>query len=235
MFRKSKPSMARKTTDIIDAKAPFQFVEAYKSLRTNLDFMTFSGEIKVISVTSTLPDEGKTSVSINLARTLAMSGNKVLLIDADLRNPSIHRYLNVRNVGTGLSSVLSGQSILKEVMYTHEALGIDVILSGPIPPNPSELLMRSKTKEIFDELKEKYDYIIVDTPPAGMITDPKIVAHATDGTLFVIRHRFAKKDVVAKTLRDLNDSETNVLGIVMNNYSASSTDDSYAYAYHYGE
>lgn len=231
MFRKKQKEVIKTAPEIIGDNAPFAFNESYNSLRTNLDFMTFSGEIKVISVTSSIPNEGKSSISINLARALSIAGNKVLLIDADLRAPSIHRYINVRNMGVGFSSVLSGQVDINEVIYQYKPLEINVILSGPIPPNPSELLMREKTQEILTQLKEKYDYIIIDTPPSVMVSDAKIISRVSDGTLFVVRHKFTDRNVVKDVIKQLQGPDQKVLGIVFNNYETSGSDTTYTYGY----
>lgn len=237
MFRKKQKEIIKQSVDIIDDASPFAFTESYKSLRTNLEFMTFSGEVKVISITSTIPNEGKSSVSINLATTLAQSGKKVLIIDADLRAPSIQRYLNIRHAGAGLSSILSGQIDVKDAIYTYKPLGFSVILSGPIPPNPSELLMRPVLQTVLDELKPHYDYIILDTSPTGVITDARIISNYTDGTLYVVRHQYAERNRIKAAVDQLKANDTKILGVIMNNYEVSSSNDAYGttYGYGYGE
>lgn len=235
MFKRNKKEIIKQSMDIVDKSSPFAFVEAYKSLRTNLDFMTFSGEVKVISITSTVPNEGKTSVSINLATTLAESGKKVLIIDADLRAPSIQRYLNIRHAGAGLSSILSGQIDVKEAVYAYKPLGFSVILSGPIPPNPSELLMRPVMQEILDELTPHYDYIILDTPPTGVISDARIISKYTDGTLYVVKHQTVERNSVKVAVEQLKSNDIKILGIVLNNFEVVKSKDTYGATYGYGE
>lgn len=243
MFGKKKLLNATQNlkTDIIDASSPFAFIEGYKSLRTNLSFMTFGNEVKTILVTSTIPGEGKSSISLNLARTLSMSGKKVLLIDGDMRAPSLHRYLRIRKkVNDGFSSVLAGKSVLEDAIYLLPPLEIDVMLSGPIPPNASELLSRDIARDTLSALKNKYDYVIIDTPPVGVVTDAAILAHFADGVLFVVRQNYADRKVVKNAVKNLEASGVKILGAVLNDYSSakdvnSSSNYEYQYSYDAGE
>ena len=232
MLRKKKVVVKRDTA-IINDKSPFAFKEAYRTLRTNLNFMTFSGEVRAIAITSSMQDEGKSSVSINLARVLTLSGHRVLLVDADLRKPTLQRYLRVRKqFGTGFSSLLSGQANLDDVVYHFQPLEFDVIFSGPIPPNASELLGRDSTKQLIDDMKTKYDFIIFDTPPSGVVTDASVLAQKLDGVIFTVRHKLAEKDVVRRAIKSLQSTDVNILGIVFNDYVSSSGETNYSY---YGE
>ncbi|AMC94061.1 hypothetical protein AOC36_08685 [Erysipelothrix larvae] len=240
MFRKKAMLSAsnHNKIDILDDNSSFSFVEGYRSLRTNLSFMTYSGDVKTILVSSSLPGEGKSSVSVNLARSLSMAGKKVLLIDADLRSPSVHKYLRIRKkVQDGFSTVLAGRTKLEDAIYMFPPLEIDVMLSGSIPPNASELLSREHTGEIMSELKEKYDVVIIDTPPAGVVTDAVVLSRYVDGLLFIVKQNYAEIDLIKHALKSFEQTGTKVLGVVMSDYK--STKDtrgsgSYAYDYTYG-
>lgn len=225
-------------TEILHENSPFAFAESIKSLRTNINFITYSGEVKTILITSSIPDEGKTTVSINLAVSLAQAGKKVLIVDADLRNPSIHRYLRLRRAdGGGFSTYLSGQCTLADAVYHVPTYGIDLMLAGPIPPNAAELLSRDSLRTMFIDLKEKYDIIIVDTPPIGVVTDAAIIAQHVDGAIMNVRHRFAEKDQIISSTRKLQASGVKIIGSVLNDFevSRSTADYNYQYAYGYGD
>lgn len=236
MTRK-RQSRNKADNSLLADNSPFAFSESYKSLRTNLEFSTFDGELKVILLTSSIPDEGKSSVSINIAKTLADTGKKVLLIDGDLRSPTVGRYLRVRrDVTQGFSTVLSGKASLKESIYTYNASRFDVMLSGPIPPNPAELLSRNLTEHVLNELKELYDYILIDTPPVGVVSDATVLSRYVDGALFVVRHNSTNKEVARDALKRLKASKVNVLGVVVNDYDSSKDLNAavgYEYQYHY--
>ncbi len=236
MFKKKKV-VSKQNTPITSETAPFAFNEAYKSLRTNFSFATFDGELKAILITSSIPNEGKSSVAINLAQSLAESEFKVLLIDGDLRSPTLGRYLRFKhNQSAGLSNVLSGKASYREAIYHHPLLNVDVMMSGPIPPNAAELFGRNYTGIVFEELREVYDYIIVDTPPVGVVTDAAIIAKHLDGAIFSIGHNHSEKEVVKTAIAKLKNSGIKVLGAVLSNYDASKDIDAsaaYEYQYHY--
>lgn len=235
---KKKPTAKTfNANSLLNDRSSFAYAESYKSLRTNLEFSTFGGEIKTILFTSSIPDEGKSSVVVNTAKTLADSNHKVLVIDADLRSPSLGRYLRVRrDVHEGLSTFLSGKAKLETAIYEYVPGGYDVMLSGPIPPNPAELLSRPKTLEMLKELKEKYDYILIDTPPVGVVSDAAIVSAFVDGAIFVVRHNFSNKELAKNSIKHLKASKVNILGAVLNDYDAAKDLNAmrgYEYQYHY--
>lgn len=233
---KQKRILDKKSTQLIGEDSPFAYNEAYKSLRTNISFMTYSGDVKSILITSATPDEGKTTISINLAISLTQAGKKVLLIDGDLRNPSVHKYMRLRRTdGGGFSTVLSGQSSLADAIYHIPTFGLDLMITGPIPPNASELLSRDSLRVMLEELKNTYDIIIIDTAPVGVVTDAAIIAHHCDGAILNVRHRFADKEQVVNAARKLQASGVKILGTIMNNYEMSrSTKNDYSYEYNYG-
>lgn len=233
MAKKSTIAALHKVPRLISEKAPFAYVEAYKTLRTNFNFLTANGKNRIILVTSTLQDEGKSGLAINLAISLAQAGSKVLLIDADMRNPSLHRYLRLKmEAELGLSTLLTGEVKVGDCLMTTEQ-GVDVIAGGLIPPNPTELIGSEAMKELLQVASQRYDYVICDTPPVGIITDAAALSPLCDGVLFAIRQRFASKNQVHGALRNLQTVNAKILGAVMTNYTAQKHDKGYGY-YNYG-
>lgn len=229
----------RKDTEVINKDTPFPYVESFNSLRTNLSFVTRANNAKTLVITSALPEEGKSTIAINLAITLAKDGNKVLLIDADLRKPSLQRYLRVRpGAIQGLTAVLTNQATTKEAIGYYEMLGIDLMMAGTRPPNPAELIALPKMKEMVQELEETYDYIIIDAPPAGVITDAAVLSRVADGVLFVVRQNFSTHQDVIKAKEQLTRVGAKIFGVILNNYNIErDTKDASAaqYYYYYGE
>lgn len=188
--------------------------EAYKTLRTNIQFC--GKDVKTICVTSCLPNEGKTAVSFQLARTIAESGKKVLFIDADLRKSVIISRLKIEKASYGLSQYLSGMNELDEVINKTSVPNVDIIFTGPIPPNPSEMLGSDTFKELIKAQREIYDYIIIDTPPLGIVIDSANVAQVCDGTLLVIEVNNISYKLAQKVLSQLEKGRCRVLGAVLN-------------------
>ncbi len=237
--QKRKSDNVAHMEEIIGQKTPFAYREAFKALRTNLSFVTMSGKHKKIIVTSAIPDEGKSTIAINLATTLAEAGARVILIDCDLRNPSIHRYLHQDNrSGYGLTSILAGTSTLADgVVNTHSTLKFDFISSGFIPPNPTELLNSHMMRDLLKALEFKYDYIICDTPPVGVVTDAAALSKYCDGVLLVVRQKFSTKDQVHQAKQNLDKVQAKILGVVMSRYDLKHDKDGtgyYNYSYGYG-
>lgn len=203
---------------LITGNAPFEYAEAYKTLRTNFNFLAANSAKRKLLVTSSVPDEGKTSVTINLALSLAQIGKKVLLVDADMRNPSLHRYLRVKwDKEKGLTAILTGSAELQDcIMETVH--GFDLIPGGIIPPNPAELVSSKAMNDMLEKTLESYDFVICDTPPVGVVTDAAAASTLCDGVLFVVRQKATKKPVVQEALRRLETVHAKVLGVVMNYY-----------------
>lgn len=198
---------------------PFAYAEAYKTLRTNLSFASISKQYKKIIITSAIPNEGKSTVAINLAITLAQSDAKVLLIDCDLRNPTLRRPLRVRpDFKGGLTAVLSGASALEECVFTHAKMKCDVLLAGATPPNPVELLSSNQMKALLDQLSERYDYIICDAPPVSVVTDAAALSRFCDGVILVVRQKAATRDQVWQAKRNLDAVQANILGTILSCY-----------------
>ena len=201
-------------TDLITLNNPKSpIAEAYRTLRTNIQFSNIDGDLKLLCVTSSGPGEGKTTTSTNLAETFAQSGNRVLIIDGDLRKPRVHKVFNLRN-SRGLTNVLSGQNMIEEVTQ-FAGSDITVITSGPIPPNPSELLGSQKMKDIMTQLKQLYDVIIIDAPPVGVVTDAAILSTIVDGTILVVASGKTEIDGAKRAKQLLENVGARIIGVVM--------------------
>lgn len=226
--------------NIVSAKTPFGIKEAYKTTRTNIMFSLASIEgCKTILVSSSIPGEGKTLTTINIAITFAQTGAKVLVIDGDMRKSKIHRYMGVDNK-IGLSNVLGSFITLDQAIKHNEEFGIDYISTGHTPPNPLELLTSQKMADILEELKTKYDYIFIDTPPVNVVADTTAVSGLADGVLFIVRHKYTTQDMLYKALSSLEFANAKVLGFVLNDvdlsnftYSAKSRYGRYSYRNYY--
>jgi capsular exopolysaccharide synthesis family protein len=171
--------------------------ESLRYLKVNLQFVASDRNRKVIGVTSTIQGEGKTFCALNLASIIAVSGSKTLVIGADIRKPKLFKRSQINNE-VGLSSYLINQASLEEIIQHSDLEHLDVIPSGPVPPNPGELLELPKLKELFDKLRDRYEYIIVDTPPVGLVSDYLILAKYTDLSLYVVRRNYSKVDFIGE-------------------------------------
>lgn len=233
--KKASEQSYRQVQLITQAGMPFAYVEAYKSLRTNINFLTNSQDTHVFVVTSTVPEEAKSNVSINLALTLAESGKKVLLMDCDLRKPILHRYLKAGHNLKGVSNVLSNQATLEKSVIHLGTENLDFLSAGAPPPNPSELLGSSKMKQMLDTLREAYDYVIIDAPPVSVVTDAVVIGGMTDGALFVVRSNYSPADAVKSAVKRLQSAGVNILGVVLTRYDVKKSlkNSSYAYSYSY--
>ena len=188
--------------------------ESYRQLRTALTFMNVDRRIKSILVTSAAPAEGKTTTTINLATVLAQTGSRVCVVDADMRRPSLAQVLGlVQDVG--ISNVLLGTIDVDEAMQGASA-EFDVLGVGPLPPNPSELLGTDRMQKLINELESRYDYVLIDTPPVGPVTDAAVLASHVDGVLLVARSGRANRDSVAAAVRTLQAVNGQVVGAVLN-------------------
>tara|TARA_B100001741_G_scaffold263396_1_gene228066 strand:+ start:6820 stop:9240 length:2421 start_codon:yes stop_codon:yes gene_type:complete len=205
--------------------------EAFRSIRTNIQYLASDKSQKVICITSSIGGEGKTFVAMNLASIFSITQGKTILIGADMRKPKIFNDFKLTN-DIGLSSYLSSQNSKEEVIQNTEYENLDIILSGPIPPNPSELLSLNKMEEFIKELKKTYQNIIIDTPPIGLVTDGLILMNHSDVNIYVVRQNFTTKDM----LNNLNETiiKNNVvnMNLVINDISIDKT--SYGYGYGYG-
>lgn len=187
--------------------------EAYRTLRTNLQFSTVDHELQTILVTSPNPAEGKTTTVCNLAVSFAQIGKKVLIIDGDLRRPRLHTYLGLSNT-VGISNVLTQNLPVQEAMK-ESMLDIQVLTCGPIPPNPAELLNSNRLKELLNQLKQCFDIILIDTPPVGVVTDAAILSTLVDGTLMVVASHQTESDQAVRAMKLLQTVGAKVLGTVL--------------------
>lgn len=194
--------------------------EALRSLRTSILLSTPGSPPQVLMITSTRPAEGKTSVTILESIIFALNGSKVLLIDADLRRPTIHLRLygnTGQTAGLGLSSVLTGKASLSEAAQPWSELpNLHVLTSGPIPPLPSELIGSKQMAELLEEARKHYDFIFVDTPPVLAVTDSSVLAHLADATVMIVRYGDARRQVVIRSVELLERSGANLLGVAIN-------------------
>ena len=208
--------------EIVSDKSPFAYVEAYKTLRTNMNFIFRNNKYKKLVVTSSIPGEGKSSVTINLARVLAENGTRVILIDCDMRKPMLHKYLRAQRFRTrGLSTVLSGISTLEDSVATFSDLQFDLMTAGPIPPNPTELLASEEMEHLLDLLAKQYDYVICDTPPVSVVTDAAILSQYNAGVILVVRQKYATFKQAKKAKQNLENVHADILGCVLNQYDVS--------------
>ena len=192
----------------------YQANEAYKSLRTNL---MFAGEdVKAVVITSCTPNEGKTSVSINLACSLAEAGKRVLYIDADMRRSVVVGRYKMANATFGLSHYLSGQKKLEEVLNQTNLDGMNMIVARVVPPNPSELLEGKRFADLIRAARSTYDYIIIDTPPVGSVIDSAIVARQCDGVALVVASGEISYKFAQKVKSQLEMAGSKLLGVILN-------------------
>jgi polysaccharide biosynthesis transport protein len=202
-----------------DPRSPFS--ESFRALRTSMRLSTTSRQSKVIAVSSCQPAEGKSTVSANMAAVLAQGGKKVALVDTDMRRPSVYKRLRMEG-GKGLSELLTGYYTLDEVTQTHETLTtLDVIPSGTVPPLPADLLASDQMAEVVRQLRDRYDYVIFDTPPVLSVTDPAIVAAQSDGMVLVIRQGYCTRRMLARATEILRDLDVKMYGFVFNGVDAS--------------
>lgn len=203
--------------------------EQYRTIRTNIQFSNVDQDIKTIVLTSSGAEEGKSTTSSNLATVYAQQGLKVLLIDADLRKPTGHYTFRLEN-HIGLTNVLTRQSTLAQAVQESEIPHLSVLTSGPIPPNPSELLASAQMAELLKEMKEQFDMIIFDTPPILAVADAQILANQVDGTILVVSSGKTEKDAALKSKELLSNAKGKLLGVVLNNRKVEEGN----YYYYYG-
>lgn len=189
--------------------------EAFRTLRTNIQFSSLDEERKLLVITSTQPGEGKSTVISNLGITMAQSGKKVLLVDCDLRKPTIHKKMEISN-RLGITTLLSNEQKLEEVVKATNIPNFFVLTSGPIPPNPAELLGSKKMKNFISELKDYFDMILLDAPPVLAVTDAQILSTFSDGVIFVAGYGQAEKQAVAKAKELIDKVGGKIIGVVIN-------------------
>lgn len=230
MFKKKTNTLGNSQRSLItyvDPKSPIS--EQYRTIRTNIEFSSVDAEIKTLMVTSPGPAEGKSTTAANLAVVFAQQAKKVLLVDTDLRKPTVHYTFNQNNT-YGLTSVLSKQKALSDAVNLTDQPYLSVLTSGPIPPNPAELLGSKAMEQFLEEAKEEYDVVLFDTPPVLAVTDAQILANRCDGTLLVVYSGKTEMEEATKAKDLLTVAKGKLLGMVLNHKKLQSSD----YYYYYG-
>ena len=225
-------SQQRKGLSLISKLRPKSVIaEQYRTIRTNIQFSMIDRDVKSIVMTSSGPWEGKSTTSANLASVFTDQGKRVLLVDADLRKPTVQRTFGLSNV-EGLTTLLSSpEQELAEVIQLVTGTELHVLTSGPIPPNPSELLNSNRMNILMKRFEDMFDIIIYDMPPVTSVTDAQIMAAKADGVVFVIRHGVSQKDSVLNAKELLEMVNANILGVVFNGVEKKSTQSYYGYGY----
>lgn len=236
--RKKRESDEERIT-LLDPNVPFQIVESCKSMRTNIMFALSTSENKIFAVSSANPGEGKSTTATNIVITLAEGGQKVLLIDADMRKPVQHKIFQIKN-DVGLSSALSKMKTADECIQDTKIDNLSIMTSGPIPPNPSELLASESAVELLESLSRKYDIIVLDTPPVNMVSDALNLSKSLAGILAVVRYGYTSDDELKNAVGKINLAQMNLLGFVLNDIAQSNKGGYYGkygyktkYAYEY--
>ncbi|MFC0471067.1 CpsD/CapB family tyrosine-protein kinase [Halalkalibacter kiskunsagensis] len=217
MSRKDKQSQAKLQRNLVTQESKSSPIsEQYRTIRTNIEFSAVDRDIQTILVTSAGPAEGKSTTAANLAVVMAQNGQSVLLLDTDLRKPTAHYTFGVPNM-SGLTNVLTKQGSLEELVQATKIDNLSVLTSGPIPPNPAELLNSRMMGLILERAKEMFDTIILDTPPVMAVADAQILASKCDGTVLVVSSGKTEREEVKKAKVQLEKAKAKLLGAVLNN------------------
>ena len=237
LFRKKRgtnETMKHGAKLITIAKPKSPIAEQFRTIRTNINFMSVDEKVKTIAFTSANISEGKSTVTANVAITMAQAGKKVLLIDADLHRPTMHQTFELRNA-VGLTTVLTSEA---DEIYMNQVVNADVIpnlsvlTSGPIPPNPAELLSSKRMKAFLKNVSSHYDVVIFDMAPILEISDSQVLAGEMDGIVLVVRQNVTQKAGIKRAVEMLKISKTRILGYIMNDVRTGA--DGYGYGYGYG-
>ncbi|MCA1021053.1 CpsD/CapB family tyrosine-protein kinase [Halobacillus litoralis] len=230
MARKKQNVNTRARNLVTKENPKSPIAEQFRTIRTNLQFASVDADLQTMVVTSPNPSEGKSVTTANTAVVFAQQGKKTLLVDADLRKPTIHYTFRVPNTA-GLSNYLIGAQRIEDIVNPTDLNKLDIMTCGPIPPNPSELLGSKKMQEFIEEAKQTYDMIIFDTPPVHAVTDSQVLSNFVDGVLLVVRSKQTDKESALKAKEQLEQSQVNLLGVVLNDQDVKSSN----YYYYYGQ
>lgn len=212
--KKNLNKLARNVIVHTDKKSVIS--EQFRTIRTNIKFSMTDEELVTLLVTSAGMGEGKSTVSANIAAAFSQEGKSVLMIDADMRKPTVHYTFNLKN-SVGLSTVLSKQCELGEAIQESLVPGLDIITSGHVPPNPAELLASKQMDFVLEKLRDEYDVIIIDAPPVLSVTDAQILSNKCDGTILVVSSGKTEKAGIKKAKEMLDVSKAKIFGVVLNN------------------
>ena len=207
--------------------------EAYRSIRTGIEFSNLDKGLKVICITSSKKDEGKSTVVANLAVNFAKIDKKVLLIDGDLRNPTTNRLFDLANTN-GIVDILLGKKNLDDCIKKTKQENLYILTGGVIPPNPSEVLASQKMSEFIKSIRSEYDYIFIDAPPIGIVSDAAIISSYSDGVIFVVGSNEVDKNLAKLAKERLDSVNANILGVILNKFKADVNNEYYSYDY-YGQ
>jgi capsular exopolysaccharide synthesis family protein len=234
-LQKRNGNGAKASELLVDSGARSRLAEAYRQLRTSVLLSSAGGAPKTLLVTSSQPSEGKTTTVVNTATSLAQTGAKILVVDADMRRPRVHSILETSN-RIGLSSILSSKANEQEIMEIieyHEGSGLYVLPAGPIPPNPAELIGSEQMRKLLDLTTSVFTHVIIDSPPIASFTDGVLIASMVDGVLLVVHGGKASRNVVRRSKQVLQDVGAKIFGVVLNNVNIATTD--YYYKYYYND
>ncbi|WAA09710.1 CpsD/CapB family tyrosine-protein kinase [Fervidibacillus albus] len=227
MAKKMRTHEDRRLITKLAPKSPVS--EQFRTIRTNIQFSSVDTEIRSIALTSTGPMEGKSTTIANLAVTLAQQGKKVLLVDADMRRPTIHYFYQLPNT-IGLTNVLTKQVDLQDAVRETGIADLEVLTSGPIPPNPAELLASVSMEDLLKEAYNFYDLILFDTPPVLAVTDAQVMANLTDGVIMVVSSGKTDREAAVKAKELLSSTKGKLLGVILNNKPAEKNSHYYYYS-----
>ena len=226
--------VALETAHVVERNSTSRVAEAYRQLRTNLQFLNIDEPPKVIMISSAVPSEGKTTVAVNLALSLAEVGRSVTLVEGDLRRPRVTRYLGLVS-GAGLTNILAGSAELQDVLQEHGDGNLKVVAAGPTPPNPSELLASSHMFRLIDELRGQNDFVLIDAPPLLPVADASGLAVMVDGVVLSLRYGDTRKDQLQQARATLDRVGARTLGVVLNLVPPKAeVTSAYGYSYNYG-
>jgi len=230
MLKKKKQAPSNKMRHLITKLNPRSPIsEQYRTIRTNLQFSSVDEDLQSLLVTSPGPGAGKSITAANLAVVYAQQGLKTLLIDADLRKPTVHYTFRLNNL-RGLSNVLIGSNSLEESVEKTDVDDLEVLSCGPIPPNPAELLASKKMEKTLQDAYRLYDMVIFDTPPTLAVADARILANIVDGSLVVIRSKVTQIEEAERTIQIMQEGKARLLGTVLNDREKTNA----TYHYYYG-
>ena len=218
---------------IVHEQPKSPIAEAYRTLRTNIQYAKVDGELKVLLFTSAGPGEGKSTVAANTAIALAQAGQKVILVDCDLRKPVQHHVFHLNK--KGLTNCLVGESPAIDLLQETEIENLRVLTSGPIPPNPAELLGSSRMEQTVNALKEIADYIVLDCPPVVAVTDASVLSRRADGVILVLDANQVRPEMAQKAIELLENAQANILGTILNRAEIEAEHSYYYYYYGHGD